>query len=165
LRNIFAMVDANGDKTITWSEFSDFLLLENESLNVNQESARHHVLAEPCRPPLVSIANGHKACINKVLLADQRLDNLSYLTSSFDGTVKVWNSKTLSHITTLCNRCFELDPCHCRRRVPIHDISIMHPLATSNTTGTFIVPSLLAVAGSDPSLNFYDLNKLQIASR
>jgi WD40 repeat protein len=159
------MVDANNDKTITWGEFADFLLLENQSLNNLQEGSRHHIIEEPKRPPPSAMLHAHKHTINRIIQVDQHLKAKSYLSSSADGVIKVWCSKALSHTASLCNTCFNMLPCSCRERVPVMDIAVIQGVPADTSRGVLSLPALIVAAGIDTSLNIYDAVRFQVVSR
>ncbi|MEW5310065.1 MAG: hypothetical protein WDW38_001897 [Sanguina aurantia] len=100
LSKLFMRIDANCDGTVSWDEFSSYMLLESQgSASIREfEGSITFEAGTLSRPP-----NHH--CHSNVMmhLAHMHLRNGSdrYVSCAKDGCVKVWNAKDLTLVKTL----------------------------------------------------------------
>jgi len=102
LVQLFMRIDANSDGSIDWEEFMNYILLENESLSSMR--AEHCEYVNPkVTDPISQRGPLHGDMITKLILypPSQSSEHSRYLTSSRDGSVKVWNAQTNSLMTTI----------------------------------------------------------------
>ena len=102
LVQLFMRIDANSDGSIDWEEFMNYILLENESLSSMR--AEHCEYVNPKIPdPITHRGPLHGDMITKLIMcpASVSSEHARYVTSSRDGTVKVWNAQTNTLMTTV----------------------------------------------------------------
>lgn len=84
LLDLFMRIDSNSDGSVTWEEFLEFVLLENENLSqMHSEHAEYHNPRKPDSHYSVR-TECHSDMITQLLIAEQK-----YFTASYDGTVKI----------------------------------------------------------------------------
>jgi WD40 repeat protein len=102
LVQMFMKIDANSDGSIDWEEFMNYMLLENQSLSVMRNE--HCEYYNPKIPDSAQPRqNGHSHMITdlKMIAPSRSSEHPRYLTSSQDGTVKIWNAGNLNLIGTI----------------------------------------------------------------
>eukprot|EP00742_Colponemidia_sp_Colp-10_P008505 GILJ01009216.1.p1 GENE.GILJ01009216.1~~GILJ01009216.1.p1 ORF type:complete len:1025 (-),score=150.44 GILJ01009216.1:215-3289(-) len=135
LKELFMKIDPNGGGSINWDDFTNYMLLENQSLSTMRDDHAEFEKAEVGDPPSNS-GNVHADMVTKILCLEA--DNGErkyprYITSSRDATVRVWNATNLQLTRTM------------RSAAWVSDIAYM------------VGSSRVVAASTDRSLTFYDM--------
>lgn len=148
LQKLFMKIDANSDETVDWDEFMNFMLLENQSLDImTVDTANYELLIKP-DPPLASDPKIHREMINQVVSVleegvTDRKKMQKYITGGRDGKVKIWNATTMELAETInvVNKAWVSTICYMERS------------------------GVIAVGAGDRSLTFYELATCQPTSK
>ncbi|CEP03071.1 unnamed protein product (mitochondrion) [Plasmodiophora brassicae] len=138
LTHLFMKIDANSDGTVDWDEFTHFLLMENQANEFNDTSF-DELVPSPVPEPADNAHHYHRDMIETVLYIPK---TDKYVTSSRDGTFKVWNCKDRLHVRTV--RC-----------------------GNSWIIGSCLLPrsNRLAMVSADLRAHFYDATSIELVSR
>ena len=100
LEKLFMKIDANSDGSVDWEEFSNFMLMETEGAALlTTGTGYREFLGEDTIPvPIDNVHHVHRDMINRIL-SIKRLG--TYVTSSRDGTLRVWGQTRLNHLRTI----------------------------------------------------------------
>jgi WD40 repeat protein len=92
MRKLFYRIDANGDGTVDWDEFSLYMLLENQGCAAIREAEQTRLLVEPRESGINQ--RGHKKII-QCCSSLPPCGGSSYriATGGRDGAVILWDSK------------------------------------------------------------------------
>ena len=107
-------IDADAGGSVDWPEFMNYMLLENYTLSaMNQKTysyIRNLKLQSKHDPPPGKSKLCHSQMITAILVLipddvtaskEQLKRKLKYITSSRDGSVKVWEACTMRHMNTI----------------------------------------------------------------
>mmetsp|Transcript_37768 Transcript_37768/g.61203 ORF Transcript_37768/g.61203 Transcript_37768/m.61203 type:complete len:933 (-) Transcript_37768:1406-4204(-) len=142
LTHLFMKIDANSDGNVDWDEFSTFMLLESQGTAVLREgivNEYHPMEAEADPNEKYDQKVYHSDMIDRILLLDR---SEKYITTSRDGTLRVWNAKNLQWMRTVVNgKAWITDVVHMREC------------------------NKLAVSSIDRSISFYDSASIDCVGR
>mmetsp|Transcript_26608 Transcript_26608/g.47841 ORF Transcript_26608/g.47841 Transcript_26608/m.47841 type:complete len:974 (+) Transcript_26608:2642-5563(+) len=145
LVQMFMRIDANSDGSIDWEEFMNYMLLENQSLSVMRSEHCEYYNPKIPDSAMPLRMNGHRDMITglKILAPSRSSEHPRYVTSSRDGTVKIWNANNLnlmgtvtgtnSWVTSLAHidRCERLAVGNTNRSVMFYDLMRGHDFISS----------------------------------
>jgi len=98
LENLFMRVDASGDGRVSWSEFSDFVLSEAMQSHTVDKIEVSIFATTKYDDEYNKPGDYHKDMITGMVL----LPNINkYVTTSRDGSFRVWTSNTHKHVQTV----------------------------------------------------------------
>ena len=148
LEKLFMKIDANSDETVDWDEFMNFMLLENQSLDIMTVDTANYELQIKPDPPLATDTKIHREMINKILsIQEERVSDKKkmqkYITAGRDGKVKIWNAASLELAQTInvVSKAWVTTICYMERS------------------------GVIAVGAGDRSLTFYELATGQPTSK
>lgn len=118
INQLFMKIDADSNGNVDWDEFMNYMLLENETLSSMKAEHFEYVKSDKDDPAPTKSKDCHDDMITSILIlncdeesnkfADETENNqgdakvsqksnknLQYITSSKDGSVKIWNAKTM----------------------------------------------------------------------
>jgi len=139
LTHLFMKIDANSDGSVDWDEFTNFMLLENQAASDMSDRSYSERLQET-DPKIDHTAKHHYHRDMMDGILQPQGGNL--FTHSRDGTVRVWNAGTLSHMKTLrVSDSWVTNTCHFEQ---------------SNRIG---------VASIDRTISYYDANSCELVGQ
>ncbi|KAF0691779.1 Aste57867_17050 [Aphanomyces stellatus] len=111
LTDLFQKIDANSDGTVSWDEFTNYMFLsgsDNSNATLGDDMSCRYITTQPDKVmessdqggegSAVRPANNHKDIITRIVALDK--PHL-YVTASRDGSVRTWNTNTLSYQSTI----------------------------------------------------------------
>ena len=110
LNQLFMKIDADSNGSVEWHEFMNYMLLENQTLSSMKQEHFEYVKSNKLDPPPHKLKQCHSDMITSTLIiypedknlkAEQFKRKMRFVTSSRDGTVKIWNSFTLNWEKTI----------------------------------------------------------------
>lgn len=102
LCKLFMRIDANSDGTVDWDEFSTYMLLESQGSASVREFASSITLEQPPVPPCPETWL-HRAPVTHIGAIKLPSGAERYVSTSKDGSVKLWNVKDLKLARTLAS--------------------------------------------------------------
>eukprot|EP00948_MAST-09A_sp_MAST-9A-sp1_P000153 g153.t1 len=95
LLQLFMKIDANSDGSVTWDEFTNFTLLEDQgALNMQKIAHACELSIQKFRDHPATVKRYHKDTISSICIG--YYPDKFYLTSSHDGTVRFWSPHDLT---------------------------------------------------------------------
>ncbi|KAG1663156.1 hypothetical protein FOA52_006053 [Chlamydomonas sp. UWO 241] len=112
LSKLFTRIDANSDGTISWDEFSSYMLLESTGMSRIRELESHVTFSTPEKPtnPPVADSQCHKEIVQHISSVTLASGADRYVTCGRDGMVRVWNPNTMEHLKSVnCGKSWVTD--------------------------------------------------------
>eukprot|EP00741_Cyanophora_paradoxa_P015875 tig00020909_g15326.t1 len=150
LQHLFMKIDANSDGGVDWDEFSTFMLLESQGTATLREGVNNEYV-ETDEGDGGADGVYHKDMIDRVLFLP---NSDKYITTSRDGTLRIWNATTLAHMKTVRN-----DP-----PTRPNDPQAKGPSWITDCAHMTLC-NKLAVASIDRSISFYDAASMECVGR
>lgn len=154
INQLFMKIDADSNGSVDWDEFMNYMLLENETLSSMKAEHFEYVKSNEFDPPPNKDKECHADMITCIYIwmpdsedtpaipekddgskKQEVRKTLQYITSSRDGKVKIWNTKTLRTDKTI--------------NVGKYWVNCIQYMTKSQ---------ILVVACADRSLKFYDIS-------
>ena len=120
INQLFMKIDADSNGNVDWDEFMNYMLLENETLSSMKAEHFEYIKSDRDDPAPTKTKHWHNDMITSILILNPENEgnklsddnakeedlkgnqksnkNLQYITSSKDGSVKIWNAKTMQWI-------------------------------------------------------------------
>lgn len=105
LRQLFMKIDADSNGSVEWHEFMNYMLLENQTLSSMKTEHSEYVKSNKADPAPTRTKLCHSDMITSIhvilppesedLTQEQFKRKMKYVTSSRDGTVKIWLAHNL----------------------------------------------------------------------